>query len=265
MLNEPGVFPPAGEDAAQGRPTIVNRIRRGSVPQREPSRALIGLKGVVRLPFCTLPRAAFSLIELMVVVAIVGLLIAILMPLARNVQLVAKQMKCQNQQRQVGMYALTYVAENDGVFFHGNNIFTFSSDDEFKRLVLCPDGNRKYSATSNQTTMGFNGAFLGGCISSGALARPAVLSEIRSPASTVLIGDSSGTTYLEYFACGSAIKPWHRRGYYANVLAVDGHVEAFWTRTAYDNTDLYRLVSQGGLGDALTNGPFRGYTWHDRM
>ena len=90
--------------------------------------------------------------------------------------------------------------------------------------------------------MGFNGSLLGGCISSGNLSRPAPIWSIRNPSETVMAGDSTGIVYLEYFACGSAIWPWHRRGYYANVLAVDGRVARFWTRTAYNNTDLYRPV-----------------------
>ena len=214
----------------------------------------------------TMPRAriGFSLVELLVVITIIALLAAITLPLAGNIRLVAKQMKCQNQQRQVGLAAFIYVADNEGMFFQGNNIFTFSSEDDFKRLVLCPEGNKNYSKTANNTTMGFNGAFLGGCISAGILLRPAPITSIRNPSETVMVGDSTGTNYLEYFSCNAAVWPWHRRGYYANVLAVDGRVSTFWTRTAYNNTDLYRPVLQGGLGDALTPGPLRGYTWHDR-
>ncbi len=217
-----------------------------------------GAKGNARV------RTAFSLIELMIVITIIALLAAIVLPLSGNLRLIARQMKCQNQQRQVGLVAFMFISDNEGLFFQGNNIFTFSSDDAFKRLVICPDGNKKYSAAASNTTMGFNGAYLGGCISSGILAKPARLSEIKNPSETVLVGDSTGTTYLEYFACGAAVWPWHRRGYYANVLAVDGRVSKFWTRTAYDNVDLYRPVIQGGLGDALTPGPLRGFTWHDR-
>lgn len=207
-------------------------------------------------------RTAFSLVELMVVIVIIALLAAILLPLSGNLRLIARQMNCQNQQRQVGLVIFMYVADNEGVFFKGNNIFTFSSEAEFKRLVICPDGNKKYSASGWNTSMGFNGAFLGGCISSPILDQPARLNEIRNPSETVLVGDSNGTFYLEYWATLAAIRPCHRRGYYANVLAVDGRVNTFWTRTAYDNTDIYRPVIQGGLGDVV--GPLRGFNWHDR-
>jgi prepilin-type N-terminal cleavage/methylation domain-containing protein/prepilin-type processing-associated H-X9-DG protein len=209
-------------------------------------------------------RSAFSLIELLLVIGIIGLLFAIIMPMVNSVRLVVKQMGCQNQQRQIGLYVTSNILDNHGKFLAGNNIFNFSIDKDFRRLILCPEGNLKFSYTANYCTMGYNGAFLGGCISTPVLIKPAFLSEIKNPGETVLIGDSTGTYYLEYFACGAAVWPWHRRGYYANVLAVDGHVQSFWTRTPYSNTDLYRPIFQGGMGDALTNGPYRGYTWHDR-
>ncbi len=196
----------------------------------------------------------------MLVVGISGLLIAIAMPAMTKLNGVAKQMKCMRHQQQIGLYAMIYVQDNEGFFFQGNNIWTISSDKEFKPLVRCPETkNRLWT-----TTTGFNGAFLGGCISTPVLSRPAYLSEIRYPDETVMIGDSYNTSYLEYFACGSAIYPWHQSGYSANVLVVSGRNVKIRTLSAYNNTDIYRPVIQGGLGDALTNGPWRNFTWHDR-
>ncbi|KPK43570.1 MAG: hypothetical protein AMK72_13140 [Planctomycetes bacterium SM23_25] len=60
--------------------------------------------------------AAFTLIELLIVVAIIGVLIALLFPAAGGVWISAGEVKCQNHLRQLALAVRDYCAENQGSF-----------------------------------------------------------------------------------------------------------------------------------------------------
>ncbi len=62
-------------------------------------------------------RDAFSLVELLVVIGIVGVLIAILLPTLARAQKQARSVACQSNLRQLGMLLSTYTAENKGWLF----------------------------------------------------------------------------------------------------------------------------------------------------
>lgn len=59
-------------------------------------------------------RAAFSLLELLVVVSIIAVLAGLLLPAVRIVKQVADQMRCASDMRQAGIFLFQYAAENDG-------------------------------------------------------------------------------------------------------------------------------------------------------
>jgi prepilin-type N-terminal cleavage/methylation domain-containing protein len=58
------------------------------------------------------PRAAFTLVELLVTIAIIGILSALLLPVLSSAKLRAQQMQCLNNVRQLGMIGLMYVGDN---------------------------------------------------------------------------------------------------------------------------------------------------------
>jgi prepilin-type N-terminal cleavage/methylation domain-containing protein/prepilin-type processing-associated H-X9-DG protein len=62
-------------------------------------------------------RRAFSIVELMVVIAIMAVLIAILLPTLVNAQKSARKVECQANLRSVGQILLAYVNENNGWLF----------------------------------------------------------------------------------------------------------------------------------------------------
>lgn len=61
-------------------------------------------------------RTAFTLVELLVVVAILALLIAILLPSLKKAQYVAKVVVCQSNQRQLAIGLLTYTTEYENYY-----------------------------------------------------------------------------------------------------------------------------------------------------
>ena len=62
---------------------------------------------------------AFTLVELLVVVAIIGLLVAILVPSLSNARARSRRVVCLANQRQIGMAIYTYAENNDGFIPYG--------------------------------------------------------------------------------------------------------------------------------------------------
>ncbi|MDD2709468.1 MAG: prepilin-type N-terminal cleavage/methylation domain-containing protein [Verrucomicrobiae bacterium] len=62
-------------------------------------------------------RRAFTLVELLVTVAILGLLASLLMPALSAVREKSRQIKCVNNLKQVGLACSMYAQENNGILF----------------------------------------------------------------------------------------------------------------------------------------------------
>jgi len=65
--------------------------------------------------------SAFTLVELLVVIAVIALLIAILLPALHKARTMAKRLACKTNLRQISLAWEMYLDENDGCFYQGVN------------------------------------------------------------------------------------------------------------------------------------------------
>lgn len=63
-------------------------------------------------------RRAFTLIERLVVIAIIAILAAILFPVFAQAKAAAKKTACLSGEKQLGLGAQMYLADNDGALYH---------------------------------------------------------------------------------------------------------------------------------------------------
>lgn len=63
-------------------------------------------------------KRVFTLIELLIVIAIIAILAAILFPVFSQARAKARQIACLSNQRQLGVAARMYMTDNDGQLFH---------------------------------------------------------------------------------------------------------------------------------------------------
>lgn len=69
----------------------------------------------------TNPRSGFTLVELLVVIAVIAVLLAILLPSLRKVKALAKRVVCKSNLKQLALAWQVYLDENDGYFYQGIN------------------------------------------------------------------------------------------------------------------------------------------------
>lgn len=64
---------------------------------------------------------AFTLVELLVVIAMLSLLVAILLPAVHRVRILSKRVRCQANLRQITQAWIMYLGDNGGRFYQGRN------------------------------------------------------------------------------------------------------------------------------------------------
>ena len=152
-------------------------------------------------------RAAFSLIELLVVVAIIAILAAMLLPALSNAKETARRITCANHLKQLGLAFTMYADENEGQFPARQQPYWMTRLQPYYqdvRLLVCPsDSQFAITATNSPDTAprsyivnGWNDWFEAN-LSTNDFARymnhdwPGGMREtaVREPSDTILLGE----------------------------------------------------------------------------
>lgn len=227
----------------------------------------------IRLPVLKRRRmCGFTLMELLVVVAVVGILAAVLLMGVGKLKERGNGVKCANNLRQIGVALASYVGDHDGALVPGsepepgkmwyNVLEPYMSDGpeidpsspNRPKWQQCP--SKVFTKNPDRFSVGYgwNYYFFGLSFADGEYTKwlygyGARMSTVQKPSQTIIIGDSmdmkkvteSFQNIYVYFAYDLFAR---RHGDRGNYLFLDGHVESQTPEYLRANDILFRRVKE---------------------
>ncbi len=190
-------------------------------------------------------KASFTLVELLVVVAIIAVLAALLLPSLQQARESGRATQCMNNLRQIGLATYAYADDNDGQLFVSNDwpwdlqpylhVSQTGWDMEGAPVYQCPDckalpGQQAW-APGYGWCYGINYWYLFDRHLPPYVVVGLKIADPVHPATTVWMSDVEGALIISVGSYPGIILPtafpvgYHHRGR-ANVLWLDGHVSA---------------------------------------
>lgn len=191
----------------------------------------------------TVSRHAFTLIELLIVIAIIAILASLLVPAVSKGRIRAYRSACASNLKQIALLITAYADEHNGnVLIQGStpdrtwaSVLRPASENEATaaNVFVCPSFN-PYRFVSWENTYGICRDLPTGCEKTILGESFMVLSRIPTPAEYLMVGDTyDGSTGKQYFyfnmsggggMFGQQVHARHDE--MANGLFADGHVES---------------------------------------
>jgi prepilin-type N-terminal cleavage/methylation domain-containing protein/prepilin-type processing-associated H-X9-DG protein len=154
-------------------------------------------------PFPRRVRAAFSLVETLVVTAIIGILAALLFPTVESLRNKGQQTKCAGNLRQLGAALLQYAGENAGSLPPGNtwdreissylNVSEWNTAGANSAVLTCPADRRSRPLANGKFPRSYTGSQIKpadptqGVFGDGAAVPSRRLVQITQPSRTILL------------------------------------------------------------------------------